>query len=360
MAFKSLNQFSHSQADKIGVLITNLGTPEAPTPRALRIYLKEFLSDPRVVEIPRLLWMLILHGIILRVRPKKSAHAYESVWTNQGSPLLLHTQAQAKALTEQLKDQHGDDLIIDYAMRYGQPAIADVVQNMLEQGVRKLLVLPLYPQYSGSTTASTFDALAKDFTQRRWLPNLRFIAGYYDHPKYIEALASSVKKHWQEHGQADKLVLSFHGVPRFFLEKGDPYYCHCQVTARLLSDALAVEPGRIITTFQSRFGKAEWLKPYTDQTLKSLPGQGIKSVQIMTPGFAADCLETLEEIAVENRDYFIAAGGEHYEYIPALNSTPEHIDALSEIIKDNLGGWSIEDQDYSARQARFEQKSTSQ
>lgn len=353
MPYKGLDHFSHTQPDKLGVLLTNLGTPDEPTPKALRRYLSEFLSDPRVVEIPRLIWMLILHGIILRVRPKKSAHAYQSVWTDQGSPLLIHTKAQTKALSEKLAEKYGESLIVDCAMRYGQPAIKDVIQKMLEQGVRRLVVLPLYPQYSGSTTASTFDALAKDFSARRWLPELRFVNGYYDHPLYIKALAAQIKKHWQEHGQADKLILSYHGVPKFFLEKGDPYYCQCQVTSRLLIEELGVDPESIITTFQSRFGKAEWLKPYTEQTLKALPEQGTKSVQIMTPGFAADCLETLEEIAVENRDYFLEAGGQEYQYIPALNSEPEHIDALNDIIESNLSGWTAE-QNTEARQQRFE------
>lgn len=352
MAFKGLSNFSHSQKDKVGVLITNLGTPDEPTTPALRRYLKQFLSDPRVVEIPRLIWMLILHGIILRTRPKKSAHAYQTVWTEEGSPLLVHTRNQANALAESLKEEWGDGIEVDFAMRYGSPSIDTVVQSMLDKGVRRLVVMPLYPQYSGSTTASTFDVLAKDFQQRRWIPELRFVTSYYDNPLYIKALADKVRAYWDQHGKADKLVLSYHGVPRFFLEKGDPYYCHCQVTSRLLIEELGVEDDSIITTFQSRFGKAEWLKPYTDKTLQSLPDQGVKSVQVMCPGFSSDCLETIEEIAVENRDYFLEAGGEKYDYIPALNDDKSHINVLSDIASRNLSGWAIPEVDYEQRAKR--------
>lgn len=358
MAFKGLKHFSHEQTDKLGVLITNLGTPDEPTTPALRRYLREFLSDPRVVEIPRLLWMLILHGIVLRVRPKKSAQAYQTVWTEKGSPLFFHTQSQAEALGAKLKQEYGDSIQVEFAMRYGQPAIANVVDNMLESGVRKLVVLPLYPQYSGSTTASTFDALAKDFTQRRWIPELRFINGYYDHPLYIKALANKVREYWKSHDRADKLVLSYHGVPKFFLEKGDPYYCHCQVTSRLLEQELGTEPGFILTTFQSRFGKAEWLKPYTDQTLKSLPQEGVNSVQVMCPGFPSDCLETIEEIGEENREYFMESGGKSYEYIPALNADEEHIEALYELVKQNLSGWRSPSTDNQGRAERYSQDPT--
>ncbi len=354
MAFKGLNDFSHRQPDKVGVLITNLGTPEAPTASALRVYLKQFLSDPRVVEIPRLVWMIILHGIILRVRPKKSAHAYESVWTDRGSPLLLHTQDQAEALRQRLEAKWGDKVIVEFAMRYGKPSIDSVLNQMLNAGARRLVVLPLYPQYSGSTTGSTFDAVAQDFQARRWLPELRFVSSYHNHPLYIEAMANKIKVYWEEHGRADKLMLSYHGVPKRYLEMGDPYYCHCHVTSRLLIDALGVEPSDVITSFQSRFGKAEWLKPYTDQTLKSLPAEGVKSIQVFCPGFSADCLETLEEIAVENHDYFMEAGGEAYAYIPALNSDEAHIDLLQAIAEANLQGWDLPEEDYAKREQRYQ------
>ncbi|WP_282145985.1 ferrochelatase [Alteromonas stellipolaris] len=341
MKFKSNQGFTHSQSDKIGVLVTNLGTPESPTAAALRPYLKEFLSDPRVVEIPRALWWFILNLIILNTRPKRSAEAYKTVWTEEGSPLLTITKAQATSIEARCKAEYGDDVVVDFAMRYGNPAISDAIERMLSQGVRKLVVLPLYPQYSASTTASTFDAIAKDFTKRRWLPELRFVNHYNDRPDYIKALANKVRAYWEEHGKADKLILSYHGIPKRYLLNGDPYHCECHKTSRLLAEELGLTHEEYMTTFQSRFGKAEWLKPYTDATMKSLPGQGVKSIQVMCPGFSADCLETIEEIGEENREYFMEAGGEKYEYIPALNSDEEHIDMLFGLVKENLHGWTV-------------------
>ena len=355
MKFIGSEDFAHSQEDKIGVLITNLGTPEAPTTSAVRRYLAQFLSDPRVVEVPKLIWLLILHGVILRIRPKRSAHAYKSVWTERGSPLLFHTQDQCAALAQRLRAQYGDRLVVQFGMRYGQPAIAQSLQSMADQGVRRLLVLPLYPQYSGSTSGSTFDALADDYRHRRWLPHVRFVADYYDYPAYIQALAKRIRLHWAEHGRADKLLLSYHGLPLAFLTNGDPYHCHCHVTSRLLAEELGLDSEQVLTTFQSRVGAAEWLKPYTDQTLKSLPKQGVKSIQVACPGFAADCLETIEEIGVENRAYFIENGGERYEYISALNATDEHIEMLANLVQDNLGGWDkTSATDYEARERRHQ------
>ncbi|TNC81812.1 MAG: ferrochelatase [Oleiphilus sp.] len=348
-------EFTHQQKDLTGVLITNLGTPEAPTPAALRRYLAEFLSDPRVVEIPRLIWKLILHGIILRLRPRKSAEAYRGVWTERGSPLLFHTEDQCAALQQALGDKYGENLCVDFAMRYGEPSIGAVVDRMLNKGVRRLLVLPLYPQYSGSTSGSTFDAIARDFGARRWLPHLRFVASYHDFPPYIEAMAAQVREYWQQHGRAERLILSFHGVPKQFLMQGDPYHCQCHVTARLLAAQLGLEASEYMVTFQSRFGKAEWLQPYTDVTLKQLPAQGVKRVQMFCPGFSSDCLETLEEIAVENRDYFMESGGEQYAYIPALNAGDAHIEALVHLIGDHLAGWSHETVDVGMRDARYQQ-----
>ncbi|NCF18963.1 MAG: ferrochelatase [Haliea sp.] len=335
MKYTGTENFDHEQPAKVGILLTNLGTPQAPEKTALRTYLKQFLSDPRVVEVPRLLWWLILNGIILNIRPARSAAAYRTVWTDQGSPLLFHTRAQAQALQERL----GHQAIVDFAMRYGQPAIPDVLQKMLEQGVRKLLVLPLYPQYSGPTTASTFDAIAEDFTHRRWLPELRFVSHYHDHPAYIAAIAASIRNHRAKHGNSDKLLFSYHGEPKSYLDRGDPYHCECLKTTRLVAEELGLAGEEFMSTFQSRFGREEWLQPYTDETLKGLPGQGVKSVQVICPGFAADCLETLEEIAVENRDYFLSAGGERFDYIPCLNSGAAHIDALAGIVAQHLQGW---------------------
>lgn len=341
MKFKGNQRFNHGQADKIGVLITNLGTPEAPTKQALRPYLKEFLSDPRVVEVPRVLWWCILNLIILNTRPAKSAEAYASVWTEDGSPLMLHTKAQASALAKKMQQEYGDKVIVDYAMRYGAPSISDKMDDLLAKGARKVLVLPLYPQYSASTVGSTYDAIAQDFVKRRWLPDFRFISHYHDRPAYIHALAESVKAHWAEHGRADKLLLSYHGVPKRYLLEGDPYHCECHKTSRLLAEALGLSKDEVMTTFQSRFGKEEWLTPYTDETMKSLPAKGVKSVQVLCPGFSSDCLETIEEIGEENREYFMEAGGERYEYIPALNSEPAHIDMLFGLIQDNLQGWAL-------------------
>lgn len=339
MAFRGVDDFKHNQQDLTGVLITNLGTPDEPTPSALRRYLKEFLWDPRVVEVPRPLWWCILNGVILNIRPRRSAAAYREVWTEAGSPLMVHTQAQATQLRERLQARFGDRLMVEFAMRYGNPSISSVIDRMQQAGVRRLLVLPLYPQYSGATTASTFDAIADDFRQRRWLPELRMINHYHDYPDYIEALATSVERHWQSHRRADRLILSYHGVPKRYLLQGDPYFCECHKTSRLLAERLGLEEGEWMTTFQSRFGREEWLKPYTDETLKGLPGQGVKSVQLLCPGFSADCLETIEEIGQENRDYFLESGGERYEYIPALNSDPVHIDALEKLLLQHLQGW---------------------
>lgn len=340
MAYKN-QDYTHTQDSKTGVLLINLGTPEAPTAKALKPYLKEFLSDPRVVEFPRMLWWLILNGIILNVRPKKSAKAYQKVWSEDGSPLAVHTRNQASALAASLSAHYGDAILVDWAMRYGQPAVSDVLQTMFDQGVQQLVVLPLYPQYAGATTGSTFDALANDFVQRRWLPALRFINSYHDHPRYIETLAGRIRQYWDTHGRSDKLVLSYHGVPLRYLHAGDPYHCQCLKTSRLLAARLELEDSEVITSFQSRFGREAWLQPYTDAVLKQLPQTGVKSVQVMCPGFASDCLETLEEIAEENRGYFLAAGGESYSYIPALNAGEDHIALLQTLVMDNLQGWSL-------------------
>ena len=339
MKYIGTEHFDHDQLPRVGVLLTNLGTPQAPEKKQLRVYLKEFLSDPRVVEIPRLLWWFILHGVILNIRPARSAASYRSVWTDRGSPLLFHTRDQAEALQATLSRQFGDKVIVDFAMRYGQPSISGVVQGMLQRGVKKLLVLPLYPQYCGATTGSTFDALAADFTGRRWLPELRFVNHYHDYKAYISALADSIKTYRAVHGSADKLLFSYHGVPQRYVDEGDPYHHECLATTRLVAAALGLNEAEYLTTFQSRFGREAWLTPATDETLKGLPGQGVNSVQVVCPGFAADCLETLEEIGVENRDYFLAAGGEQYQYIPCLNSEPGHISALAALVTEHMAGW---------------------
>lgn len=341
MRYINTRNFDHHQQDKIGILLTNLGTPDEATPKALKRYLKEFLSDPRVVEVPRLLWWLILNGVILQFRPRRSAKAYKTVFTEQGSPLMFHTQAQRDAIAQQMQQQYGDKVVVEFAMRYGNPDYNSVLQNMFAQGVRKLLVLPLYPQYSASTSASSFDQLARNFMRRRWLPDLRFVSHYPDYPPFIAAAADKIRQHWQQYGQADKLILSYHGIPKRYLTNGDPYHCECYKTSRLIAEQLGLSSEQYQTTFQSRFGREEWLKPYTDETLKALPGQGVKSVQVFCPGFSADCLETIEEIGEENREYFMHAGGQRYEYISALNAEPGHISALCQLINDNLHGWHL-------------------
>lgn len=341
MKYKNSNGFSHSQPDKIGVLVTNLGTPDAPTAKALRRYLKEFLSDPRVVEIPRLLWWFILNLVILNIRPSRSAKAYATVWQDEGSPLLIHTKHQTEAIESELQKHYGDDVVVEFAMRYGNPGIGNTLDSMFGKGIKKLVVLPLYPQYCASTTGSTFDAISRDFAQRRWLPDLRFISHYHDNKDYIAAVAGKIKTHWEQHGRADKLLFSYHGIPKRYLTNGDPYHCECYKTSRLLAEFLGLEKHEYLTTFQSRFGREEWLKPYTDHTLQALPSEGVKSVQIVCPGFSSDCLETIEEIGEENRGYFMAAGGQRYEYIACLNSDENHIKLLTNLIKLEIGDWCV-------------------
>jgi len=318
---------------KTGVLLTNLGTPDSPTPGALRRYLAEFLSDPRVVEIPRLLWLIILHGIILRVRPKKSAKLYQSIWTEEGSPLLVISQQQKVKVEQILTEKYGDKVLVDVAMRYGTPSIAHALDNFQEQGVNNIIVLPLYPQYGGPTTGSTFDAVFNKIKTWRWIPSIHFQSGYHDQPLYIKALAASIGKHIAMNGKPDKLVFSYHGMPKYFLEQGDPYYCFSHKTTRLVVEELGLSKDDYAMTFQSRFGKAEWLKPYTDETLAQLAAEGNKHVAIISPAFSADCLETLEELVHENREVFITAGGEQYHYIPALNDDDMHIAAMVDLIE---------------------------
>lgn len=318
-------------APRIGVLLVNLGTPDEPTAPALRRYLAEFLSDPRVIEIPRLLWKLVLHGVILRTRPKKSAALYRQVWTSEGSPLLVISKQQQIAIQQSL----GSDYSVKLGMRYGNPSIASALRELQAEAVRKIIVLPLYPQYAGPTTGSTFDAVSNELKKWRWVPELHFINNYCDNALYIEALANSVREFIEKNGKPQKFIFSYHGTPKRNLELGDPYYCLCIKTTRLVAEKLNLDKNDYIASFQSRFGYAEWLKPYTDETLKTLPAQGVKNIAILSPAFSADCLETLEELAVENRHVFLQAGGESYEYIPALNARDDHIFALANLIKQN-------------------------
>jgi ferrochelatase len=343
MRFAPEPSYTHGQPPRTAVLLVNLGTPDAPTPAALRRYLSEFLGDPRVVEIPRWAWMLILHGVILRTRPAKSAAKYASIWTPEGSPLRVWTEKQAKLLLGAL-GQRGHRVLLRHAMRYGSPSIATQLDALKAEGATRILVLPLYPQYSGTTTASIFDAVAGWGRTVRNLPELRFVHRYHDDALYIDALARRLQGHWTEHGEPERLVLSFHGVPRRTLTLGDPYHCECQKTARLLAERLALPADKVLVTFQSRLGRAEWLKPYTEPTLRALAKQGVRRVDVACPGFVSDCLETLEEIAMEGRAAFLSAGGKSFHYVPCLNDDPRWISALAAIAEQHLSGWPTREQ----------------
>jgi ferrochelatase len=318
---------------RIGVLLINLGTPDAPEPGAVRRYLAEFLTDPRVIEIPQWLWRPILHGVVLRLRPKKSAHAYKQVWSEEGSPLAAITARQAKALQQQL----GDGVIVNYAMRYGNPGIEGAIEKMVQAGCDRLVAAPLYPQYCAATTASAQDALFAALASLRRQPALRTLAPYYDDPLYIDALAASLERNLSAlQFEPQRLLLSFHGMPQRTLALGDPYHCHCQKTARLLGEKLPI-PTDI--AFQSRFGRAKWLEPATDNLLGAYPAQGVTRLAIAAPGFSADCVETLEELGIRGRDTFIAAGGEQFARLDCLNDSREGMAMLEMLLRRELAGW---------------------
>lgn len=323
----------------IGVLLANLGTPAAPTPKALRRYLAEFLWDDRVVELPRPLWWLVLHGVILRIRPRRSAAAYRRIWTQEGSPLLTISQRQATSVAEELREQHSERVKVALGMRYGKPSIESAYAELEAAGCHHILVLPLYPQYSASTTASTYDAVGAVLRKRRIMPQLRLIRDYHEHPGYISALAASVREYWQQNGRGERLLISFHGIPKRYAQRGDPYPTHCERTAHALVKELGLGPEDWQMTFQSRFGPQPWLQPYTDRTLQELARSGVKRVDLVCPGFAADCLETLEENNILNRELYMAAGGREFHFIPCLNDRPDHIRMLGDIIRENLAGW---------------------
>ena len=333
--------YHHGSAAKTAVVLINLGTPEAPTAPAVRRYLKEFLSDPRGVEIPRAIWWLILNGIILNVRPRKSAAKYAAIWTPEGSPLKVHTERQARMLHGFLGDA-GHQVVVDYAMRYGSPSIPATLSRLKAEGATRILLLPLYPQYSSSTTATAFDTAFAWAAALRNQPELRTVRSFADHPGYIEALANSVREHWTKNARpstAYRLIMSFHGVPRYTLDQGDPYHCECHKTGRLLAEALKLGADDYQVCFQSRFGRAQWLQPYTAPTLAALGQQGVQRVDVICPGFPADCLETLEEIAIEGQAEFIAAGGKNFSYIPCLNERDDWIRALADLAAMHLQGW---------------------
>ena len=339
--YQSTPEFEHGSSGSTGVLLVNLGTPDAPTTPAVRRFLKEFLSDPRVVEYPRLLWWLILNGIILRVRPSRSAEAYRKIWTDDGSPLMLNSKKLADGVREQLEQRAPGEYHVELGMTYGEPSIGSAIDKLQAAGAWRLLVLPFYPQYSGTTTASVFDAVTDKLQTMRWVPETRFINQYHDEPGYIRALAASMQDYWQQNGRGDHLLFSFHGVPRYTLDKGDPYHCQCQKTGRLVAEALGLADDQWTLSFQSRVGREEWLRPYTDETVVKLAGEGIGRLDVACPGFATDCLETLEEIAMQNAEFFSDAGGEALRYIPALNARSDHVDCMTTLIGQHTSGWPV-------------------
>lgn len=324
---------SHKSTElRTGILLVNLGTPDAPTAPALRRYLAEFLSDPRVIEIPRIIWWFVLHGVILRIRPKRSAALYKSIWTAEGSPLMVISKRQIAAIQAAL----GESASVKLAMRYGNPSIKKTLAEFQQEAVKKIIVLPLYPQYAGATTGSTFDAVADALKTWRWVPELHFINQYCERPLYIEALANSIREYLDTHEKPQKIIFSYHGIPKRYVEAGDPYFSFCQKTTSLVQEKLGLDKDDCLTSFQSRVGREEWIRPYTDELLAELPGKNIRKIAIVSPAFSADCLETLEELVVENCHTFINAGGESYDYIPALNDRPDHIKALVQLIEEQL------------------------
>lgn len=318
--------------------MVNLGTPEAPTPKAVKAYLKEFLSDIRVVDAPRYIWWFVLRAILI-IRPKTVAKAYRSIWTDEGSPLLAISKRQKTALEKSLQEKFSKIIPIELAMTYGNPSIEVALQKLRDKGVERILILPMYPQYSSSTTAAIYDKLSDLLKQYPLLPEMRWINDYHDHELYISALADSVEKQWATNGRSEKLLMSFHGVPKRYTLKGDPYEHQCRNTAQLLAEKLQLEDEQWACCFQSRFGREEWVKPYTDHTLKEWGEKGVKSVDIISPAFSADCLETLEELQVENREFFIEAGGEKYNYIPALNDNKDNIALFTQLVQQHTQGW---------------------
>jgi ferrochelatase len=337
--YTGLTGLSYDQPAQAGVLLVNLGTPEAPTARAVRPYLAEFLGDPRVIEYPRWLWRIILHGIILRIRPARSAHAYARIWTPEGSPLRVGSERLAAALQTKLRHGHAGPIRVALAMRYGNPSVRTQIEQLQREGVRRLLVLPLYPQYSATSTGSVIDAVADTFKRLRWPPELRIVNDYHDDDGHIEALALSIERWWATHGRGEKLLLSFHGIPRRYVDAGDPYLHQCQTTAQRLRERLGLDEAQLLVSFQSRVGREPWLQPYTDATVRRLAAEGVKRLDVASPGFAVDCLETLEEIVMQNGEFFMAAGGEALRYIPALNDSTEQVTSLTALIQRHTQGW---------------------
>jgi ferrochelatase len=337
--FSVRNSYDHNTKHRVGILISNLGTPQAPTASALKPYLRQFLMDKRVIEVFRPVWYFILNAFILTRRPKKSAEAYASIWTDEGSPLLVISKSQEQKLRLRLQHKFGDSVAVSLGMRYGRPSIGDALHELKEQEVTKLIMLPLYAQYSSATAGSTFDAVTSELQRWRWVPELRTIMSFHDHQGYVNSLVKSIQTHWQSNVRAEKLVFSYHGIPMRYMKNGDPYHCHCLKTSRLVAEKLNLAEADYIVSFQSLFGKEEWIKPYTSSTLKYLAKSGIKSVDVICPGFIADCVETLEEIEEENRHYFIESGGESFSYIPALNDRDDFIEFLVDLVEEHSKPW---------------------
>ena len=330
--------YAHGGASRVGVLLVNLGTPDDPSTRSVRRYLAEFLWDPRVIEMPRALWWLILHGVILRVRPRRSAHAYQKIWTEHGSPLLIESRGLAAALGARLAAQFGERVVVDLAMSYGRPSIREALEGFRQRNVQRLIVLPLYPQYSSTTTGTVFERVTRELSRWRWMPELRFVNQYWERESYLAAVADSIAAHWRTHGR-QHLLFSFHSIPRRYFLAGDPYHCFCQGTARAVAGRLGLAAGDWSMGFQSRFGREEWLKPYVDGLLREYAQSGPKQVTVVCPGFATDCLETLEEIDMQNREAFLAHGGEAFDYVPCLNSSDAQADLYDRVVRRHTQGW---------------------
>ncbi|MFO1406150.1 MAG: ferrochelatase [Steroidobacteraceae bacterium] len=329
---------THGQPARVGVLLVNLGTPDGPDPASVRRYLAEFLWDPRVIEAPRAFWWLVLHGVILRTRPKRSAHAYGKIWTPEGSPLLVESRRLAERLAGSLAGRYGDAVRVELAMTYGNPSIRDTLARLREANVQRLLVMPMYPQYSATTTASIFDRVTQELARWRWIPELRFVNQYFEDDGYVAAVAAGIEEHWRRHGRKH-LLFSFHSIPKRYFTAGDPYHCQCRATARLIAAKLGLEDGGWSVGFQSRFGREEWLKPYVDVLLHDYSHDGPKQVTVVCPGFATDCLETLEEISMQNREMFLSHGGEAFDYVPCLNSSESQVELYADLFARHAQGW---------------------
>ncbi len=339
MAYTGDKDYRHGSKESLGILLANLGTPDAPTTSAVRRYLAEFLWDARVIEVPRPIWWLVLHGVILRFRPRRSAEAYRKVWTEEGSPLLVNGRLLQEQLQKSMEETLSGRVKVELGMRYGSPSIESAMEALRKAGCRRLLVLPMYPQYSATTSASIFDAVWDVLRQWRWVPEVRTINQYHDDPAYIEALANSITEHWAKKPRGERLLFSFHGVPKRYILSGDPYFCHCQKTARLVAEKLGLGKDDWSLSFQSRVGREEWLRPYTDHQVMAFGDEGMKNLDVVCPGFASDCLETLEEIAMQNNEFFQEHGGDQLRYIPALNAREDHARALAGLVARHVRGW---------------------